>query len=144
RLLLRQWVDVLEDDYIQRYWLMRLASHGATNALTYALLVLTIRQSASAIATGVLLLTLIVPSALLGAFAGVVIDRLPRGLVLFSVNLLRAGLVFLLLGAKDALPSLYAVSLGLGIVTQFAVPAESSVLPYIVRAPRYVAANSFI
>lgn len=144
RFLLAQWVELLDDDSFRRFWLMRLASHGAQNALVYSLLVLTIRHSDSAIATGVLLLTLIVPSALLGAIAGVVVDRVPRGLILLSANLLRAVLVFLLISAKDALPSLYAVSLGLGIVTQFAVPAESAVLPHIVRTGRLVAANSFI
>jgi MFS family permease len=123
---------------------MRHASHGATNALTYCLLVFTIRLSDSALATGVLLLTLIVPSALLGAIAGVAVDRMPRGLILFASNLLRALLVFLLVGAKDSLPSLYAVSLGLGLVSQFAVPAEAAVVPHVVRPGRLVAANSFI
>jgi MFS family permease len=53
-------------------------------------------------------------------------------------------LVFALIGAKDSLASLYAVSLGLGIVTQFAAPAEAAVVPNIVRQHRLVAANSFI
>jgi MFS family permease len=144
RFLLAQWVELLEDDAFRRFWLMRLASHGATNALTYTLLVLTIRHSASALATGGLLLTVIVPSALLGAIAGVTVDRLPRGLVLFACNLLKAVLVFTLIGAKDSLPTLYLVALGLGIVTQFAVPAESAVVPHIVRSQRLVAANTFI
>jgi hypothetical protein len=78
RLLLSQWAELLDDDSFRRYWLMRLASHGANNALTYALLVFTIKHSSSAIATGLLLLTLIVPSALLGAVAGVAVDRRRR------------------------------------------------------------------
>jgi MFS family permease len=123
---------------------MRMASHGASTALTYALLVFTIRQSASAIATGALLLCLIVPSALLGALAGVAVDRLPRGLILFLANILKAVLVFLLIGAKDTLPSIYAVALGISIVTQFAVPTEAAVVPHIVRNSRLVAANSVI
>ena len=144
RLLLVQWVELLDDDSFRRYWLMRLASHGAANALTYSLLVFTIRHSDSAVATGILLLTLIVPSALLGAISGVIVDKLPRGLVLFGACVLRALLVFALISAKDSLPALYAVSLGLGIVTQFAVPAEAAVLPHIVKHGRLVAANSFI
>jgi hypothetical protein len=36
------------------------------------------------------------------------------------------------------------VALGLGVVTQFAVPAEAAVVPHIVRPQRLVAANSFI
>ncbi|HEX5140081.1 MAG TPA: MFS transporter [Dehalococcoidia bacterium] len=144
RFLLAQWVTLLEDDSFRRFWFMRLASHGATNALTYALLVFTVRQSGSALATGGLLLTMIVPSAMLGAIAGVSVDRMPRGLILFTACVLRAVLVFALIGAKDTLPGIYSVSLGLGLVTQFAVPAESAVLPHIVRNRSLVAANSFI
>ncbi|HLF78806.1 MAG TPA: MFS transporter, partial [Dehalococcoidia bacterium] len=144
RFMLAQWVDLMEDDSFKRYWLMRLASHGATNALTYSLLVFTIHHSSSAIATGGLLLTLIVPSALMGAVSGVAVDRLPRGLILFLANVMRAVLCFLLMGGKETLLGLYAVSLGFGIVTQFAVPAEAAVVPHIVRSRRLVAANSFI
>ena len=144
RFLMAQWVTLLEDDSFRRFWFMRLASHGATNALNYALLVFTVRQWESALATGFLLLTMIVPSAMLGAIAGVSVDRLPRGLILVTCCVLRAVLVFALVGAKDSLPTIYAVSLGLGIVTQFAVPAEAAVVPSIVRNRNLVAANSFI
>jgi hypothetical protein len=144
RLLLEQWAELLDDDSFRRFWLMRLCSHGATNALAYSLLVFTVQHSASAIATGVLLLTMIVPSACLGAIAGVAVDRLPRGLILFVSNLLRVLLVFALIGAKDTLAGVYAVSLGLGVVNQFSAPAEAAVVPHIVRQQRLVAANSFI
>jgi MFS family permease len=144
RFLLDQWLDLLEDDSFRRYWLMRLTSHGATNALIYAILVFTVRQSESALATGALLLTMIVPSAMLGAIAGVAVDRLPRGLILFVASVLRGVLVIALISAKDGLPGIYAVSLGLGLVTQFAVPAEAAVVPHIVRNRSLVAANSFI
>ena len=144
RFMLAQWSDLLEDESFRRYWLMRLASHGANNSLTYTLLVLVLRHSTNAIATGVLLLTMIVPSAFLGAIAGVFVDRLPRGLILLVANVVRALLVFLLIGAKDSLPSLYAVSLGLGVVNQFAAPAEAAVVPHVVGRHSLVSANSFI
>jgi MFS family permease len=144
RLLLAQWSELLESDDFRRFWLMRIAGTTAVNALSYALLVFTVRQSESAIATGFLLLTILVPSAVLGAFAGVVVDRLPRGLVLFLSFGLRAVLVFLLMDAKDSLLQLYAVAFGFGIVSQFTVPAEAAVLPQVVRNERLTAANSFI
>src|SRR3972149_6547226 len=37
RLLLEQWVELLEDDSFRRFWLMRLASHTAVNALPYSI-----------------------------------------------------------------------------------------------------------
>jgi MFS family permease len=144
RFLLDQWVDLLDDESFRHYWLMRLASHGANNALLYTLLVFTVRKSDTAIATGGLLLTLIVPSAMLGAIAGVAVDRLPRGLILFVCNVLKAVLVFGLISVQDSLLGIYAVSLGLGVVTQFGVPAEAAVVPHIVRTRSLVAANSFI
>ena len=83
---------------------MRLAGTGAVNALSYSLLVFTVRQSPSGIATGLLLmLSVLLPSALLGAMAGVLVDRLPRGLILFASQLCRAGLVFLLVAVLFAL-----------------------------------------
>ncbi len=144
RFLLDQWVQLLEDDSFRHYWLMRLASHGANNALLYTILVFVVRQSDTAVATGGLLLTLIVPPAMLGALAGVAVDRLPRGLILFVSNVLKAVLVFALISVQDSLPGIYAVSLGLGLVTQFAVPAEAAVVPHIVRTRSLVAANAFI
>lgn len=144
RFMLAQWSALLEDDSFRRYWFMRLASHGANNSLTYTLLVFVVQHSTNAIATGVLLLTMIVPSALLGAIAGVFVDRLPRGLILLAANIVRALLVFLLIGAKDSLASIYLVSLGLGVVNQFAAPAEAAVVPHVVGRHSLVSANSFI
>jgi MFS family permease len=144
RLLLAQWTDLLDQDAFRRFWLMRLASTGAVNALSYAMLVFTVRLSGSALATGGLLLTIVVPSAAFGAIAGVAVDRMPRGLILFTANCVRAGLMFALIGAKDSLATLYMVSFAFGIVAQFAVPAESAVLPHVVRRDRLTAANSFL
>ncbi len=144
RFLLSQWTELLQEDSFRRFWIMRLASHGASNALTYALIILTVRHSESAIATGGLLLMLIVPSALLGALAGVAVDRLPRGLILFLANVLRAVLAIALIGAKDSLPSIYAVAFGLSVIAQFAIPTEAAVVPNIVRSKRLVAANTVI
>jgi len=144
RFLPAQWGELMDDDSFRRFWLMRLASHVAVNALAYALLVFTIRQSDSAVATGLLLLTMLVPTALLGAVSGVAVDRLPRGLILFVSNLLRAVLVFALIGVKDSLPSIYLVSFGIGVISQFTAPAEAAVVPHIVPARRLVAASSFL
>ena len=144
RLLLSQWSELLENDSFRRFFLMRLASAGAVNALTYSLLVFTVHLSSSAIATGFLLLTVLVPSALLGAIAGVFVDHVPRGLILLLANALRAVLMFLLIGARESLATIYMVSLALGFISQFAVPAESAVLPNIVRQDRLTAANSVL
>ena len=103
RFIQPQWAELLEDESFKRYFFMRLASNAATNALTYTLLVFTARHSASAIATGLLLLSIIIPSAMLGAVAGVAVDRLPRGLILCVSNGFRAALVFALISAKDDL-----------------------------------------
>jgi MFS family permease len=144
RFLLAQWAELMEQDVVRRFWLMRLAANTAVNAYSYALLVFTVRQSESAIATGGMLIAITLPSALFGALAGVVVDRLPRGLVLFLASGLRALLMFGLIAAKDTLPGIYAVSFALATVSQFTAPAEAAVVPHIVPARRLTSANSFL
>ena len=145
RFLLAQWVDLLEDDSFRRFWFMRLASHGATNALTYSLLVFTVRHSDSALATG-------------GAAADAAscpprcsapspASRRPPAARPDPVRVLHpARRPRLRPDRRQGQPAVASTPsrLGLGVVTQFAVPAESAVLPHIVRSRNLVAANSFI
>ena len=90
RLMPEQWVELLQDDSFRRFWFMRLAGHGAINALAYAMLVLVVRHSDSAIATGVLLLTIIGPAAMLGAISqvmGLGVGLLMSLILVYVINL---------------------------------------------------------
>src|SRR5579883_1074970 len=61
----------------RRFWIARLLSHTAQNALLLGLLVTVVNRTGSTIHSSLLVLTFVVPAALLGLIGGVVTDRLP-------------------------------------------------------------------
>src|SRR3712207_1337591 len=83
------------------------------------------------------------PSVLLGAFAGVFVDRWDRKRVLVVTNVLQAIAVSLLLFVPDgALWIVYAVAVVQSSVAAFAQPAEGALLPSLVPEDDLVAANA--
>jgi MFS family permease len=87
-----------------------------------------------------------IPSFALGLFAGALVDRLPRRLMLIAIDLSLALIVSSvpLLYALDLLNIywLYANSIVFGAVHTFAGPAWSAFLPSVVPKDRLVDANS--
>ncbi len=133
---------LFERDTYLRFWLGRLTSHTAANAVLYALLILVVRETGSAIHSSLFVVSYILPSALLGSFSGVLADRVPKGLVLFGGNLARGVLAFLLIGSYESVWTLYGMGLLLALASQFISPAEGAALPSVVPRQDLTAANA--
>lgn len=133
---------LFERDTYLRFWLGRLTSHTAVNAVLYALLILVVRETGSAIHSSLFVVSYILPAAALGSFSGVLADRAPKGLVLFGGNLARGVLAFLLLGSYENVWTLYAMGLLLALASQFISPAEGAALPLVVPREDLTAANA--
>lgn len=133
---------LFERDAYLRFWLGRLTSHTAANAVLYALLILVVRETGSAIHSSLFVVSYILPSAVLGSFSGVLADRAPKGLVLFGGNLARGVLAFLLIGSYDSVWTLYGMGLLLALASQFISPAEGASLPLVVPKEDLTAANA--
>src|SRR3990172_4914300 len=89
---------LLQEDSFRRLWLGRDFSHTALNAVLYVLLVLAVGEgSGSSIKSALFISAYLLPTATLGTISGVLVDRLPKNLVLTAVNLGRVGLMFVLL-----------------------------------------------
>lgn len=83
-----------------------------------------------------------IPAILLTAFAGVLIDRWNKKLIMIVTNIGR-GLIMLLLPLFDkTLIGLYALAFLLSSVTQFFVPAEASIIPAVANKYQLLTANS--
>ncbi|MGI8550997.1 MAG: hypothetical protein ACR2PL_09470, partial [Dehalococcoidia bacterium] len=76
----------------RRFWLARLLSHTAQNAILLGLLVTVVNKTGSTIHSSLLVLTFVVPCALLGLVGGIVVDRLPKREVLLTASLFRTAL----------------------------------------------------
>ncbi|HXF50080.1 MAG TPA: MFS transporter [Dehalococcoidia bacterium] len=133
---------LFERDTYLRFWLGRLTSHTAANAVLYALLILVVRETGSAIHSSLFVVSYILPSAVLGSFSGVLADRVPKGLVLFGGNLARGVLAFLLIGSYESVWTLYGMGLLLALASQFISPAEGAALPLVVPRQDLTAANA--
>ena len=135
---------ILQQDGFRGLWLGRLLSHAGMNAVLYTLLVLAVggTGTAASVKSALFITAYILPTAALGTVSGVLVDRLPKHLVLCAMNIGRLGLMLILLVSDTGLWTIYGVALLLAITTQFASPAEAAAVPQLVRPGQFTMANS--
>ena len=126
----------------RHFWLARLLSHTAQNAILLALLVTVVNQTGSTIHSSLLVLTFVVPAALLGIPGGVIVDRLPKREVLVTTGLFRTAVSLLFLRAGGGVLAIYLTNLAIALITQLASPAESAALLALVPPAQVVAATA--
>src|SRR5947209_16627471 len=69
----------------RRFWFGRLLANIAQNAILLALLVTVVNRTGSTIHSSLLVLSFVIPAAVLGVIGGVVVDHLPkRGVLVLS------------------------------------------------------------
>ena len=134
---------ILQEDGFRRLWIGRVFAHSALNAVLFTLLVLAVGEgSGSGIKSALFITSYLLPTATLGTISGVLVDRLPKNLVLTGVNLARMGLMIVLVMSSTQLWMVYAIALLVAVTSQFASPAESAALPQVVRRDQLTLANS--
>ena len=134
---------ILQEDGFRRLWMGRVFGHSALNAVLYTLLVLAVGEGSGAgIKSALFITAYLLPTATLGTISGVLVDRLPKNLVLTGVNLGRMGLMIVLLMTSTQLWMVYVIALFLAVTSQFATPAEAAALPQVVRRDQLTLANS--
>lgn len=84
----------------------------------------------------------VAPVLLFGPIAGVVADRFPRRRVMIAADLIRAGLVSVLVVSHGTLGAAFAVAFGLSTATLVFNPAAASLVPEVVDDDELVTANS--
>jgi MFS family permease len=135
---------VLQQEDFRRFWLGKLLANTALNAVLYTLLILAVGESDSgaSIKSALFISAYLLPTATLGTFSGVLVDRLPKNLVLMAVNAARFGLMLVLLMSDQGLWTVYGIALLIAITSQFSAPAEAAALPQVVRSDQITMANS--
>jgi predicted MFS family arabinose efflux permease len=107
---------------------------------------LVLQLSDSAVALGISLLCQFLPVLLLGVWGGVVVDRVDTRKLLIATQtasaLLAAALAVFTLTGTVTLPVVYALALGLGVVTVFDSPARQSFVAELVDTDDIVNAQS--
>jgi MFS family permease len=102
-------------------------------------------RTGSAFGTGIILALYTLPYVLFGTFAGVVIDRFNKRILMVAADVVRAVLMALVpLAAVWSLPSVYVLAFLVASVTVFFEPTKLAVLPEIVPRDRLLRANSLL
>jgi MFS family permease len=125
-------------------WLGGLISMMGDWVLFIALPIYIYQLTDSALATSGMFVAGLLPSLLLGSFAGVFVDRWDRKRTMIASNLVLAAIVplLLLLRSDEWVWIAYVVSFAQASVGQFFRPAENAFLPRLVADEHLLAANS--
>ena len=116
-----------------RLWFTQAATQIGGNMALYALTVLVFTSTRSNTAVSALVMSFVVPTIFLSAFAGVVVDRLDLRLALIGPNLARATMTLGLALAGANVAALLLLNLGISFTSIFLTPAEGSMIPRVVR-----------
>lgn len=112
------------------------------NLFNFALLIVVFRVASSNTAVSGVVIAFTLPSLIFGILAGVLVDRWNKKRVLFITNILRALLVFPLFYFHNNLAIIYGVTFGVSMVTQFFIPAETPIIPLLVKKRLLLSANA--
>jgi|CXWL01.1.fsa_nt_gi MFS family permease len=134
--------SLFDNDSYRKLWLARLLSGIPVNAVVYTMLILVVSATGKSFFSSLFVVAYIAPTALLGTISGVLVDRMPKGIVLAGTNALRAGLCVLLALSTDSVFMIYVIAVAFAVASQFSGPAEGAALPAVVKPEEYTSANS--
>ena len=126
-------VSILRDPAFGRLWFVQAATQVGGNMALYALTVLVFATTRSNAAVSALVMSFLLPTILLSAIAGVVVDRLNLRWALVWPNVIRAVLTLGLALAGANVAVLLLLNLGISLTTVMLTPAEAAMIPRIVR-----------
>lgn len=87
-------------------------------------------------------ISFMLPSLLLGILAGVYVDKRNKKNILLGTNILRALLIFPLIFLHTNILFIYVFTFLVAVVTQFYVPAETPIIPHLVKRDLLLSANA--
>lgn len=122
--------------------LAEIFSQFATNMLNFVLIIISFTITNSNTAVSGVILSFTVPALLFGLVAGAYVDRWNKKKVLYASNFLRAILVFLLIFVHSNLVLIYILCFLISVVSQFFIPAETPMIPVVVKKELLLSANA--
>ncbi len=125
-------VPILRDPAFARLWFIQASTQVGGNMALYALTILVFDTTRSNTAVSALVMSFLIPTILLSAVAGVLVDRWDVRLALIVPNAIRTLLMLGLALAGTNVAVLLVLNLGISLTTVVLTPAEASMIPRIV------------
>lgn len=135
-------LHALSEKSFAKLWTGEVFTQIAINLFNFFLILFVYKQTLSNTAVSIVVLTIAIPPIFFGTFAGALVDRWNKKYVLIATNVSRALLLCILVFFLDNVYVLYLISFLVTVVTQFFIPAESPMIPLLVRRELLLSANA--
>lgn len=122
--------------------LAEIFSQLAINMLNFMLLIVAFSLAGSNTAVSGVLLSFTIPALLFGLLAGIYVDNWNKKKVLIYTNVARAVLVLFLAFFHSNLVLIYVITFGASFISQFFIPAETPMIPVLVKKELLLPANA--
>lgn len=123
-------------------WIGEVFTQVSTNLFYFFLLLIVYKLTHSNTAVSGVVLSFTIPAIFFGSIAGVYVDRWSKKNVLVISNSIRAVLLILLAFTLNNVVVIYLISFLFSILVQFFIPAESPLIPLVVRKEWLLHANA--
>lgn len=123
-------------------WIGEIFTQIPTHLFNFFLVLLVYKITHSNTAVSGVVLSFTVPAILFGSIAGVYVDRWDKKKVLVISNILRATLMIALVFLIHNLFMIYVISLLVTVLVQFFIPAETPMVPLVVKEKNLLSANA--
>jgi len=117
-------------------------SQLAMNMLNFVLVIVAFTVARSNTAVSGVVLSFMLPSLLFGIMAGVIVDKKNKKNVLFMTNVLRGLCILPLIFLHTNIFVIYILTFIVAFITQFFIPAETPIIPLLVRKDQLLSANA--
>lgn len=123
-------------------WIGEVSTQIAVNLFNFFLILIVYKITHSNTAVSAAVISFTIPAIIFGSIAGVFVDRWNKKQVLIITNIFRAVLLIMLVFYLDNLLMIYIISFAVAVLTQFFIPAESPIIPLVVRQKNLLSANA--
>ena len=123
-------------------WMAEIFSQIAINMLNFILIVVAFELTKSNTAVSGIVLSFTIPAIFLGVLAGVYVDKRNKKNILIVTNLIRAFLLIIISFFSTNIFLIYVVFFIISIATQFFIPAETPLIPLLVKKDLLFSANA--
>ncbi len=137
-----QFLRALSEKSFLYLWIGEVFTQIAVNLFNFFLILIVFKLTQSNTAVSFVVLSFTIPAILFGSVAGVYVDRWSKKQVLMYTSIIRAVLMLLLIPLVGNHIGIYFISFMVATVTQFFIPAESPIIPLIVKKDNLLAANA--
>lgn len=138
---MKEFISVLRNKNFTFLWIAQILSQLADKIFFLFMVVLVTKNGFSNSSVSILTVFFTIPSILFSAIAGVFVDRWDKKYIMILSNIFRAFFV-IILPFHESLYYIYFITFFVSTFTQFFAPAESSLMPALVKKEELLSANS--